>query len=314
MATIEVQGLTKRYGDMVAVDNISFEVNEGEILGLLGPNGAGKTTTMRVLTCFMPATSGTVRVAGYDVFTQSLEVRKRIGYMPENVPLYLEMRVREYLLFRAKIKRVPLARREATIESAMGKCGVTRVAQQVIGTLSRGYRQRVGLADALLGEPPILIFDEPLISLDPNQQQEAKHVITGLRGDHTVIFSSHILHDVEEVCDRLIIINEGRIVGKGTPAELTEQFTHGASVVAEVRGPADEVKAAMEAVPGVKEVVVDRDGDAASFHVVVDTEQDPREAIAKMVVAKGWGLLDIRAAAMGLADIFARLTLGLQEK
>ena len=313
MATIEVQGLTKRYGDTVAVDDLSFEVNEGEILGLLGPNGAGKTTTMRVLTCFMPANSGTVKVAGYDVFSQSLEVRKRIGYMPENVPLYQEMRVIEYLGFRAKIKRVARAQRKATIQSAMEKCGVTNVTGQVIGTLSRGYRQRVGLADALLGEPPILIFDEPLVSLDPNQQNEAKHVITSLRGDHTVIFSSHILHDVEEVCDRLIIINEGHIVGKGTPDELTKRFAKGATVVAVVRGPEAEVRAAMEGVEGVQSVAVEpRDG-ASSFRVTAGGDVDTRETIAKMVVEKGWGLLDIRSAKLGLAEIFARLTQGQQE-
>ncbi len=313
MAIIEVRDLTKRYGDNLAVDHISFDVNEGEILGLLGPNGAGKTTTMRVLTCFMPATSGSVKVAGYDVFTQSLEVRKRIGYMPENVPLYGEMRVREYLLFRAKIKKVPRAQRKANIDSVMEKCGVADVSGQVIGTLSRGYRQRVGLADALLGDPPILVFDEPLISLDPNQQQEAKQLITGLRGRHTVIFSSHILHDVEEVCDRLIIIHQGRIVGQGTPEELTHQFAKGATVVAEVRGPQDEVKAQIQSVPGVKEVMVESRNGAALFHVVAEENTDPREAIAKAIVEKGWGLRDIRPARMDLSQIFARLTVGSQE-
>ncbi len=313
MAIIEVRDLTKRYGDNLAVDNVSFDANEGEIMGLLGPNGAGKTTTMRILTCFMPATSGTVKVAGYDVFSQSLDVRKRIGYMPENVPLYNEMRVAEYLLFRTKIKKVPRAKRRATIESAMEKCGITNVTGQVIGTLSRGYRQRVGLADALLGEPPILIFDEPLVSLDPNQQTEAKNLITGLRKNHTVIFSSHILHDVEEVCDRLVIISEGRIVGKGTPEELTQQFVKGATVIAEVRGPANEVKAEIEKTPGVKEVVVEGAGDTAAFHVVANDGADPREAIAQAVVGKGWGLRDIRSAKMDLSQIFARLTLGSQE-
>ena len=310
MAIIEVENLTKRYGDTVAVDNISFKVNEGEILGLLGPNGAGKTTTMRVLTCFMPATSGTARVAGFDVFSQSLDVRKRIGYMPENVPMYAEMRVNEYLNFRAKLKRVPRSKRKASIDAAVKKCGIGNMATKVIGTLSRGYRQRTGLADALLGEPDVLIFDEPLISLDPNQQAEAKNVIKRLRGEHTVIFSSHILHDVEEVCHQLIIINEGRIVGKGTPEELTKKFGSGAAIVAEVRGPAQEVKATIAAVPGVKDVKAHDAADVATFDIAADDNADPREAIAKAVVDKGWGLRDIRSVTLGLSEIFARLTLG----
>ena len=313
MATIEVEDLTKRYGDNVAVDNISFQVNEGEILGLLGPNGAGKTTTMRVLTCFMPATSGRVRVAGYDVFTKSLDVRKRIGYMPENVPMYTEMRVNEYLLFRSKIKRVPRSERKATIESAMDKCGINEVSRQIIGTLSRGYRQRTGLADALLGEPPILILDEPLISLDPNQQMGAKNVIKNLREKHTVIFSSHILHDVEEVCDHLLIMDEGHKVGQGTPKDLMQQYTSGASIKAEVRGPVEEVKAAIAAVPGVEKVEANNGADVATFNIVADDSPDLRERIAKAVVDKGWGLRDISSAKMELTEIFAQLTLGGSE-
>jgi len=310
VATIEVEGLTKRYGDNAAVDNISFQVDEGEILGLLGPNGAGKTTTMRIITCFMPATAGTVKVAGFDVFTQSLDVRKQIGYMPENVPMYTEMRVNEYLSFRSKIKRVPRSKRRASIEAAMQKCAITDVSRQIIGTLSRGYRQRVGLADAILGEPPILILDEPLISLDPNQQNEAKNVIRDLRDQHTVIFSSHILHDVEEVCHRLLIIDQGRTVGEGTPDELMKQFVKGDSVKAEIRGPAEEVKAAIEAVAGVNEVTFSNGADVSTFHIMTDEEADPREEIAKAVIDKGWGLRDISGEKMGLAEIFARLTIG----
>ena len=308
MATIEVESLTKRYGDNVAVDDISFRVDQGEILGLLGPNGAGKTTTMRVLTCFMPATSGTARVAGFDVFTQSLDVRKNIGYMPENVPMYEEMRVYEYLHFRAKLKKVPRRPRRAAIDQAMAKCGISDVSRQVIGTLSRGYRQRTGLADALLGEPPILVLDEPLISLDPNQQAEAKSVIKHLKGEHTVIFSSHILHDVEEVCDRLIIINEGQIVGKGTPEELTKRFAGGTHINVQVRGPADAAKASIAAVPGVKSITVGPQGDAATFTVEAEDGADPREAIAKAIIDNGWGLRDISHVRMGLSEIFAKIT------
>ena len=310
MATIEVEGLTKRYGDNAAVDNISFQVDKGEILGLLGPNGAGKTTTMRIVTCFMPATAGTVKVAGFDVFTQSLDVRKQIGYMPENVPMYTEMRVNEYLSFRSKIKRVPRSKRKAAIEAAMQKCAIVSVSRQIIGTLSRGYRQRVGLADAILGEPPILILDEPLVSLDPNQQSEAKNVIRDLRDQHTVVFSSHILHDVEEVCHRLMIIDQGRTVGEGTPDELMKQFVKGDSIKAQVRGPAEEVKAAIEAVAGVKEVTFNNGADVSTFHIVTEEEADPCEQIAKAVIDKGWGLRDISGEKMGLTEIFARLTLG----
>jgi len=220
---IDVQHLTKAYGDFVAVDDISFHVGEGEIVGLLGPNGAGKTTTMRILTCFVPATSGRATVAGYDIFRQSLEVRRVIGYLPENNPLYPEMRVTEYLKFRARLKDVPRKVRKARIDEVLERCGATDFARQVIGTLSKGQRQRVGLADCLLHNPKILILDEPTVGLDPNQIRHVRHLIRELGSAHTVLISTHILPEVESVCERFIIIHEGKIARQMTMDELRRQ-------------------------------------------------------------------------------------------
>ena len=308
MPVISVSNLTKRYGGFMAVDDLTFDVEVGEIVGFLGPNGAGKTTTMRMLTCFMPATSGKATVAGHDIFTESLKVRRSIGYMPENVPLYPEMRVGEYLAFRARIKRVPRSQRRVRIAECLEKSGCVEVRDQVIRQLSRGYRQRVGLADALVSDPPVLILDEPLASLDPNQQRLAKSVIRELQDKHTVLFSSHILSDVEEVCSRLLILHEGKLVAAGTCEELTAKYRGRALVAAQVRGPVEAVKKALEGIPGVEGVRAEHKGSLVELAVEAREEVDPREEIAKVVVQNGWGLQDIRFDTLELSEIFARLT------
>ena len=251
---IKVEQLAKRYADVYAVDHISFEVNQGEILGLLGPNGAGKTTTMRILTCYMPATSGTATVDGYDVFRDSINVRKQIGYLPENVPLYPEMRVKEYLTFRAKLKRVSYRERKLKIDECIEKCRIKEVQNQIIGTLSKGYRQRVGLADTLVHDPKILILDEPTIGLDPNQIRQVRQLIKELGEKHTILLSTHILPEVEMLCGRVIIINKGKIVAMDTPSNLESQLKGGSNIVLEVRGNGEKIKNALSSIKGVKKL------------------------------------------------------------
>src|SRR5271169_1866089 len=239
---IEVSNLTKRYASCTAVSDISFSVARGEIVGLLGPNGAGKSTTMRILSCFMPATSGTARVAGFDVFHQSDEVRRRIGYMPENNPLHPEMRVREYLKFRARLKGLGWRRSRERVAIVMEQCGLTDVGRRVIGQLSKGYRQRVGLADALVHEPELIILDEPTIGLDPHQIRAVRQLIKNLGERHTVLISTHILPEAEMTCNRLLIMGEGRIVASGTPDELQNLMAAGSQVVAEIAAPLAELQ------------------------------------------------------------------------
>ena len=307
-AAIQIRNLTKYYGEFLAVENISFDVWEGEILGFIGPNGAGKSTTLKILTCFMPASEGKVTVADHDVFTDSLEVRKNIGYMPENVPLYPEMRVREYLKFRAAIKYVPRSERKERIRDVIGKCGIADVENKIIGQLSKGYRQRVGLADALISNPRILILDEPLASLDPNQQQMAKDLIKSLRGQHTIIFSTHILADVGEIADRMIIIDQGRVVGSGTPDEFAQRFESEHHLRVEVVGPVDEITNTVKGIEGVTEVEASDHEGLVTLKVTSEQDADIREEVTRAIVEKNWGLREVRAERIELAEIFARLT------
>ena len=308
-AAIEVRNLSKYYGDFLAVDNISFEVWEGEILGFLGPNGAGKSTTIKILTCFQPASDGSISVAGHDVFSESLEVRKNIGYMPENVPLYPEMRVREYLKFRASIKGVPRAKRQERITECIEMCGISEVESKIIGQLSKGYRQRVGLADALIADPKILILDEPLASLDPNQQTYAKKLIQDLRGKHTIIFSTHILGDVEEMCDRMVIIDRGKMVASGTPEELARRYEDEQHIHVEVTGgEGDEVKEAIQSLDGVTSLNVTVHDGCVGLNIVTGSDTDIREELSKRIQEKGWGLRELRTERMDLAEIFRKLT------
>jgi ABC-2 type transport system ATP-binding protein len=293
---------------MNAVDDISFHVKENEIVGLLGPNGAGKTTTMRILTCFMPATAGTATVAGYNVFTDSLNVRQQIGYLPENVPLYLDMRAYEYLMFRAKLKNIPRRERRKKIEYCLEMTGITDVQKQIIGTLSKGYKQRVGLADTLIHDPKILILDEPTIGLDPNQIRQIRGVIKGLGQKHTVLLSTHILPEVEMVCDRIMIINKGKIVAMDTPSNLMKQLKTGSNLVLEIRGDGEKIKNSLSKVDAVQSVTYKKKDDANEFYVDGTGEKDIREDIFNCIVKDNYILREMKKQTITLEEIFHQIT------
>jgi ABC-2 type transport system ATP-binding protein len=308
---ISVSQLTKVYGNTLAVDRISFDVPKGQIVGFLGPNGAGKSTTIRMLTCYMPPTSGGASVNGFDIFKQSVRVRESIGYLPENVPLYLEMRAEEYLDFRGRLRKMPRAERRKRIEYALEKTWLTNVRRKVIGHLSKGYRQRVGLADALLHNPPVLILDEPTVGLDPTQIRESRKLIKDLGGDHTVMLSTHILPEVEAVCDRAIIIAGGRIVAQGSPDELRASRRMQARVLVEARAPAREIETALSHVSGVSrvEVLPSTNGDHyTTVAVRPDASRDVREEVARTVIGKGWPLREIRLEHATLEEFFIQVT------
>ena len=308
---IAVESLTKRFASVVAVDNISFKVEQGEILGFLGPNGAGKSTTMRILTCFMPATSGKAAIDGFDVFTQSLQVRQRIGYMPENTPLYPDMRVDEYLNFRARLKGVSYKERRKKIGYRLDQCGIADVQHRIIGQLSKGYRQRVGLAESLLHDPKVLVLDEPTIGLDPNQIRQTRQLIKDLGKNHTIILSTHILPEVEHVCRRVIIIAKGKIVADEAVDSLrARMMKRGATVHAEVRGQGAQVKAALEKIDGVKKIVWQEKGaDLHDFLVSSEKERDIRPDIFQAVVSNGAILLAMAYEKVTLEDVFSQITL-----
>lgn len=312
---ITVENLTKRYATKTAIDGMSFQVEKGEILGFLGPNGAGKTTTMRVITGFIPATGGTVRVDGFDVFDKPLEVRRRIGYLPENPPLYMEMNVAAYLRFVAKIKGVAKEKLDSEVGRVMERVNITDVKERIIAKLSKGYKQRVGLAQALLNDPPVLILDEPTIGLDPKQIHEVRELIKDLAGNHTVVLSTHILPEVEQTCHRVIIINKGKIVAVDTPQNLRFQLQGSAPVSVEVRGPVSEIMSKLNAVPGVLKVrkVADSDG-RHRFQVEAEPQKDIRSDLARMVVQNGWDLYELQSATMSLEDIFLELTTAEEAK
>jgi ABC-2 type transport system ATP-binding protein len=318
---IQVENLTKEYGDFRAVDNLSFEVYEGEILGFLGPNGAGKTTTMRILTCFFPPTSGTARVAGYDVLEDPDNVRRVIGYMPEGVPLYREMTVRSALDFVAHAKGYGRADRKRFVAAAIDETGLSTVADRVIGHLSKGFRQRVGLAQALLGEPKVLILDEPTAGLDPRQIAEVRTLIRNMRGRRTVILSTHILPEVQMTCSRVLIINDGRIAASGTPEKLTGRVQNRFTVIARVIGPPEQVLPALRAIPGVT-AVEQRDGSglqgeafargwtgaSVEYAVTAGIETpDVRPDIAEICVSRMWRLVELRQIGISLEEIFLKV-------
>jgi len=283
-------------------------VNKGEILGFLGPNGAGKTTTMRILTGFLPATSGTAQVAGFDVFNDSLEVRKRIGYLPENPPLYLDMTVSAYLDFVARIKNVPAEKRHASVEDAMVKTNIQDKRHELIKRLSRGYKQRVGLAQALVHDPQVIILDEPTVGLDPKQIIEVRHLIKGLAGSHTIILSTHILPEVSMTCDRVVIINRGRIAAIDTPANLTTQLKGGQHVSVEVGADQNAVTAAIRELPGVRKVTAESANGRVAAIVEVSPGQEIRSQLAAKIVGKGWPLFELRGVNLSLEEIFLELT------
>jgi ABC-2 type transport system ATP-binding protein len=306
---IEVQHLTKRYGPFTAVDDVSFRVERGEILGFLGPNGAGKTTTMRVLTGAMPPTEGRAIVAGFDVMDQPLEAKRRTGYLPETPPLYPDMSVRDYLDFVAKIKGVPRADRRSRVTAVMERTRVADMSRRLCGKLSKGYKQRVGLAQALLHNPDVLILDEPTAGLDPKQIIETRQLIKELAGDHTVILSTHILPEVSQTCQRVVIINRGRVVAVDTPDNLTARLRGSEAMYVQVEANAADVKMALERVPGVTRVAVaDTRGPVTGFEVDSEAGHDVRRALASAIVSPGWGLLELRPMRMSLEEIFLSLT------
>jgi ABC-2 type transport system ATP-binding protein len=300
---IEVCDLTKTFGAVEAVRGISFRIDEGEVVGFLGPNGAGKTTTMRILAGIFPPTSGEVRIAGHDPLREPLACRRAIGYFPEYAPFYADLRVEEYLRFVARLKRLPRAEQVGAVGAALAACGLEGVARRRIGTLSKGYRQRVGLAQALCGSPPVLILDEPTIGLDPEQVAEIRDLVRGLRGRRTVFFSSHILSEVEAVCERVIVIARGRLMGEGTPRALAARLHRRQRVVVRVDGPRADVATALATLPGV-EVVEQRDG---GFVVEGDAGVDTVRAAGEIVQRRGWPILELRQETIPLEDIFLQL-------
>jgi ABC-2 type transport system ATP-binding protein len=307
---IEVQHLTKRYGPITAVDDISFRVEKGAILGFLGPNGAGKTTTMRVLTGYMPPTEGRAVVAGLDVFAQPIAAKRRIGYLPETPPLYPEMTVREYLTFVANIKigKQSKSDRAMRVDHVMKRVHVDDMANRHCAKLSKGYRQRVGLAQALIHDPEVLILDEPTAGLDPKQIIETRELIRTLAGDHTIILSTHILPEVAQTCQRVVIINKGRVVAEDTPENLTHQLAGAASLYVQVDADGDAGDV-LSAIPGVQQVTVaDRQGPRVGYEIESAPNRDVRREVARVIVDRGWGLLELRPMRMSLEEIFLQLT------
>ncbi|HWW02022.1 MAG TPA: ATP-binding cassette domain-containing protein [Candidatus Acidoferrum sp.] len=306
---IEVANLTKRYAGHTAVSNISFTVRQGEIVGLLGPNGAGKSTTMRILSCYLPATSGTVRVAGLDVFAQSSEVRRRIGYMPENNPLHSDMRVREYLKFRARLKGLGLKRSRQRVDTVMEQCSLTDVARRIIGQLSKGYRQRVGLADALVHEPELIILDEPTIGLDPNQIRAVRQLIKSLAQTHTVLISTHILPEAEMTCNRLVIMFEGKILAADTPENLQQLMSSNSQVLAEIAAPLAELQKSWAEMPEIEHFDVSAaEGEYFRCALTPRNGLDLRPRIFALARERGWTLRELTRNRHSLEDIYVRVT------
>ena len=305
---IQVDNLTKRYGKIAAVDDMSFAVERGEIVGLLGPNGAGKTTTMRILACYLPPSGGKATVAGYDVFQDSLEVRRRVGYLPENVPLYTEMRVVEYLNYRGRLKGLRGRELRTSVERVLEAAGLTDVKRRIIAKLSKGYRQRVGLADALVHDPELLILDEPTIGLDPNQIRHIRNLIKNLGDRHTVLLSSHILHEVEMVCERVLIVNEGRIVASGKTEELTGLIKDHAVVILEIRGPREQIAERLVGLDGVEHVKCESAGEWHSFTCECGRGESVQERLFALVSAEKWPVRELRTERKSLEDVFVAVT------
>ena len=316
-ATIEVRDLTKWYGNTLALDGASFTVEKGQIVGFLGPNGAGKSTTLRILTGYLPATSGEARVNGHDVLLESLAVRASIGYMPENVPLYPEMRVEEYLRFRAGLKNVPPKDRRTAVERVIDRCRLEDVRRRLVGQLSKGFRQRVGLAESLIADPPVLILDEPTIGLDPAQIQEVRHLIKSLGEKHTVLLSSHMLTEVEKTCSHVVIVAQGRIAKTGSLAEMRKGIGE-QRIVLEVRAPSGrpgegpaEMARAVGQVSGVSNVRRDELGDGWQQLLVSPAAgADPREGLHHVVVQRGWSLREMRCQLETLEGLYMQITAG----
>ncbi len=308
---IEVQNVTKYYGQVRALNNVSFDVKKGEIVGLLGPNGSGKTTLMRILTGFFPPTEGKVRVAGLDVETDSLEARRRLGYLPENVVLYPDMTVRSFLNFCVRVKGDSTAQRRSQVDRVLQQCTIEDMAHRHIGTLSKGYRQRVGLAQALLCEPEVLILDEPTVGLDPNQVIEMRDLISGMAGKTTILLSSHILHEVGLTCQRVVIIDKGNIIAEDTATGLSERIQGATRALVRIAGPRTEVLSALRGLAGVKDVIEheqnERGQEGQSF-IVTSPDRTIARDIAQAVVSRGWALYELTPVTLGLEELFVRLT------
>jgi len=306
---IKVEGLTKKYAGITAIDDLDFSVEKGEIVGFLGPNGAGKSTTMRILSCYLPATRGRASVAGFDVASQSREVRSRVGYMPENVALYPEMRVQEYLEYRAALKGIRGRTNRQRVNAVKELCSLREVEQKLVGALSKGYRQRVGLADALLHDPDLLILDEPTIGLDPNQIRQVRQLIKDLGLRHTILLSTHILTEVEMTCSRVLIINKGRIAASDTPEALAGRVRTAGGIRAEIRAPGPEIEKALSALPGVRktEIVPLEDG-WHECRLRTDADHDPRAKIARLTAERRWPLRELGQEQVSLERVFAEIT------
>jgi ABC-2 type transport system ATP-binding protein len=307
---IQVENLSKTYSGFRAVQGISFNVQKGEIVGFLGPNGAGKSTTMKVLAGYLPPTDGNIRIAGFDVVTESIEVRKRIGYMPENVPLYTDMRVNEFLRFRAELKKVARRKIKDRVETVKQLCSLKDVENKIIGTLSKGYRQRVGLADAMVHDPDLLILDEPTIGLDPNQIRSVRDLIKDLGKHHTILLSTHILSEVELTCSRVLVINRGRIEASDTPANLIKVVRGGGSIILEVKAPTADVVAKIKALPKIEDVEIDLPGEGDWTHAKIFAEPgvDVREDIYNVVRQNNWTLRELSRVKATLEEAFVELT------
>lgn len=305
---IKVEGISKRFAGVTAVDDISFEVARGEVLGFLGPNAAGKTTTMRMITTFLPPSNGKISVGGYHTVLDSLKVRRLVGYMPESVPFYNEMRVSEYLSFRAKIKGVARGERKNRIAEVVEQCRIKEVAHKIIGYLSKGYRQRVALAEAIIHNPEILILDEPTIGLDPHQIRQTRELIKELGKNKTIILSTHILPEVEMICNRVIIIHQGRIVAMDTLDQLTKKAGEDAEIRLEVKGPREEIEKVLGGIPGINRIICKEAGDINSLAIFVRSERDIREDIYQKITEHKWVLRELHLVKRTLEDLFVKIT------
>ena len=305
---IKVENLTKRYSGFTAIKDLSFEVAKGEIVGFLGPNGAGKTTTMRILSGYLPATSGRASIAGFDVFEQSLEARRHIGYLPENTPLYHEMRVNEYLRYRANLKGVEGRKVKERVGDVIDLCNLKEKERAIIGTLSKGQRQRVGLADALVHDPDVLILDEPTIGLDPNQIRQVREIIKNLANKRTVLISTHILPEVEIMCSRVIVIHQGKIRASDTAENLLKNHRAAGSMRVEANTGGTGAREALLGLPGVKDVTEERDGEYSIFNLRLEANADPAEAVMSLATFRRWNVRELARRRATLEDVFVELT------
>ncbi len=305
---IKVENLTKRYSGVTAINNLNFEVEKGEIVGFLGPNGAGKSTTMKILTSYLPATSGKATIAGFDVFEQSLEARRHIGYLPENTPLYHDMRVDEYLRYRAALKGVARGKMKERVGDVLELCTLRQVERKLIGALSKGYRQRVGLADALVSDPDLLILDEPTIGLDPNQIRQVRELIKNLAHKRTVLISTHILPEVEIMCSRVIVIHKGQIRASDTAENLLRAHRTAGAMRMEAKVKSDDAKQLLTQISGVKDVTEEKVGDYSTFNLRLEANADPSEDVMRLVTARNWGLRELTRRRATLEDVFVDLT------